>query len=327
MSSSGAGVVQRAELAGRRVWRAGGKLSREQRWAAGAAAALFFTLFLPWYQATVVATTVIRGYRYQLPSPVTVTGWGAFGWVEVTLILISGGVLWLLFRTADGRPVDLPVGDGPVVIGAGGLACLVVVWRMFDKQGVTSHGQFALSTGIEWGIFVALLVSGLLTYAGTRLRTAPRASEDPPAEPDGMFDGPWREGRVTARAGARAGAGAKAGAGPRAAAGAGAGARARAGEALGAGDEIKARRAREEAATAAGQRRSRAPSSSGWRPAERPEWSEPEHALDGPQLSPDRIDTDQLATPPDSAPPDASDAPDPDASDGPDASDAPDARH
>ena len=45
-----------------------------------------------------------------------------------------------------------------------------MVWRIFDKQGTSNHNQFATTSGIEWGIFVALAVAVFLTYAGNRIR-------------------------------------------------------------------------------------------------------------------------------------------------------------
>jgi hypothetical protein len=161
-------VVDRVgAIAGRltRVWRA---LSAERRLAAFAAIGLFVTLFLPWYQETVIA----RGVTSLRSLSESLTGWGAFSFVEAAVLLVATGVLLLLFVRAEGEAFHVPGGDGSVVTAAGAWACVLIIWRMFDKEGTTGHGLYSTSSGIEWGIFVALAVAGLLTYAGTRIRLA-----------------------------------------------------------------------------------------------------------------------------------------------------------
>jgi hypothetical protein len=156
----------------RRVWRAWFALDRERRLASTASLALFVALFLPWYSARVVATGgSARGAARLLPAA-SVTAWGAFSWAEGMVLLVALAVLVLLFRRAEGRTFP-PAGlDGWTVALAGGWACLVIVWRMFDKPGLSGHGQLVLSTGLGWGIFVALLVAAWLAWTGARIRAA-----------------------------------------------------------------------------------------------------------------------------------------------------------
>lgn len=166
-SGSGPGRVARA-------WRT---LSPERRLAAFASLGLFLTLFLPWYQETVIAKS---GASMLQSTSVTLTGWGAFSFVEALLLLICASVLILLFRRAEGRGLSIPGGDGVVIVGAGSFATLLIVWRIFAKQGTTGHGQYATASGVEWGIFIALAVAGVLTYAGSRVR----ATQEPEAPRD-----------------------------------------------------------------------------------------------------------------------------------------------
>ncbi len=139
-----------------------------------AAVGLFLTLFLPWYQETVFANgvTTLRSASSSL------TGWGAFSFVEAAVLLVSAAVLVLLFFRAEGQAFHVPGGDGGVVTAAGFWTCVLIVWRIFDKQGTTRHGQIAYTSGIEWGIFVALGVAAVLTYAGSQIRRA-REPEPP----------------------------------------------------------------------------------------------------------------------------------------------------
>jgi hypothetical protein len=164
-----------------RAWRA---LPHESRLAAFASGALFLALFLPWYQVTLIdqaKTTKLQS------ASATITGWGAFSFVEAAVLLVAAGVPILLFRRAEGRAFHLPGGDGGVITAAGVWACVLIVWRIFDKQGATTNGPSATTSGIEWGIFVALAAAAFLTYSGSRIRAAHRpepalpGEESPPA--------------------------------------------------------------------------------------------------------------------------------------------------
>jgi hypothetical protein len=158
-----------------RVWR---DLPHERRLAALACAGLFLTLFLPWYQETVFANgvTTLRSASSSL------TGWGAFSFVEAAVLLVGASVLVLLFVRAEGRAFHVPGGDGGLVTAAGLWTCALIVWRIFDKQGTSRQGQIAYTSGIEWGIFVALAVAALLAYAGSLIRLAHEPEPPLPGE-------------------------------------------------------------------------------------------------------------------------------------------------
>jgi hypothetical protein len=143
------------------------RLPREQQLAGGAALALFVTMFLPWYQET----HFDKG-RYVHDS---LNAFQVFTWVEAAVLLVAGSVLFLLWARAQKRGFHLPGGDGFVVMLAGGWIVLLLVWRLFDKPSLAGD------VGIDWGIFVALLAAGTLTWAGVRMRAAHRPEPPLPA--------------------------------------------------------------------------------------------------------------------------------------------------
>ena len=174
-------------------------LPHERRLAAGAALGLFVTLFLPWYQETVIPTAFGSAAGRALPSA-SLTGWAAFSFVEAAVLLVAAGVLVLLFIRAEGGAFHVPGGDGGVITGAGFWTSLLIVWRMFDKEGTTGHGQYVTTSGIEWGIFIALGVAVLLAYAGSRIRLAhepepplPGEASRPAARPGAVATAPAPE--------------------------------------------------------------------------------------------------------------------------------------
>jgi hypothetical protein len=142
------------------AWR---QLGPEQRLAAIAAAALLLTMFLPWYQQNAVDRAGLVNQDLD--------AFAVFSFFEATILLVSLGVLGLLFARAEGRLAFLPDGDGSTVLWAGAWTTLVLLFRLFDKPGVESH-RIAADVGIQWGIFFALAAASLLTYAGMRMRAS-----------------------------------------------------------------------------------------------------------------------------------------------------------
>lgn len=195
-----ASLAQQAGSGAGRLARAWRSLPPDRKLAASAAVGLFFTLFLPWYQETVITKGATAATALQ-STGVALTGWAAFSFVEAAVLLVSVGVLTLLFQRAEGRAFHLPGGDGSVIMAAGLWTCVLIVWRTFDKQGASVPGQYATASGIEWGIFVALAVAALLAYSGSRIRAAhqpepPLPGDDGPPEPwDATPPRPSRRGR------------------------------------------------------------------------------------------------------------------------------------
>jgi hypothetical protein len=163
-------------------------LAPEYRMCAAAAAALAFTMILPWYSKSFFATTGAR--------PVAVSdnlsALGVFSFVEAAVLLVAAGVLYLVYARYRRKAFHLPGGDGTVVAAAGGWAMLLLVWRLFDKPDVSDPGA---TVGIQWGIFAALLAAGALLATGLRLRAAHRPEPPNPAADDIQWERPVREPR------------------------------------------------------------------------------------------------------------------------------------
>src|ERR1700728_3300399 len=126
------------------AWRA---LGGEQRMSAIAAVSLWITMFLPWYSESPAG--VVKKGESVVSS--TLTAWGAFSWVEAAVLVVSVGVLFLLFARGERRAFHLPGGDGFVIMLAGGWAALLIIYRMFDKTSQVVSG-LKITPGNESGI-------------------------------------------------------------------------------------------------------------------------------------------------------------------------------
>ncbi len=173
------------------AWRA---LTPEQRLAALAALGLFASMFLPWYSKT--DTVVVRGAAKATET--SLSAFQAFSFVEAAVLLVSAAVLSMLFARAEGRDFQLPGGDGVIVMIAGGWTALLIFYRLLDKPGLQGNERVTATVGVEWGIFIALLLALGVAYAGGRMRAlerpepplrrprrgGPRAPVDPPPPRD-----------------------------------------------------------------------------------------------------------------------------------------------
>jgi hypothetical protein len=166
MSEAAPAAGERAAGGVRRVRAAWRALAPEQRLVAFAALGLLLTMFLPWYSTTSPGKL---GKRIVAVHD-TQSAIGAFSWVEAAVLLVALGVLTLLFARGERRAFHLPGGDGAVITGAGVWACVLIVWRFFDKPELGT----GVSVGLEWGIFVALAAAVGLALAGNRVRAAHR---------------------------------------------------------------------------------------------------------------------------------------------------------
>jgi hypothetical protein len=152
------------------AWRA---LGRDQRLAALTSLGLFVSMLLPWYSKTVIVRTRGGGTGTQ-----SLNAFQAFSFVEAAVLLVSAGVLAMLFARAEGREFHLPGGDGTIVMLAGAWTAILIFYRMLDQPGLQGNEKLVSSVGVKWGIFIALLVALGLAYVGKRIRAADR--EQPP---------------------------------------------------------------------------------------------------------------------------------------------------
>jgi len=149
------------------AWRA---MEPEQRLAAFASLGLVVSMFLPWYSKTVVFASSSHATRTSLNA------FQAFSFVEAAVLLVSAAVLAALVARAEQRNFQLPGSDGASVIVAGAWTALLIFYRLLDKPGLHGTQQVTADVGVEWGIFIALLLAIGLAYAGGRMRSAQRAS-------------------------------------------------------------------------------------------------------------------------------------------------------
>jgi hypothetical protein len=185
------------------AWR---ELESVQRLAALTAGGLFVSMFLPWYSKT--DTVVVK--EAARATQTSLSAFEAFSFVEAAVLLVSAGVLAMLFSRAEGHEFQLPGGDGTIVMVAGGWAAVLIFFRLLDKPGLQGNQRITATVGVQWGIFIALLLALGLLYAVRRMRAEGRPQppllrgrgRHQPREPRGGGDpgsGPFEEAPTVRR--------------------------------------------------------------------------------------------------------------------------------
>ena len=155
-----------------RVWRSWRALSASQKMSAIAALALLVTMFMPWFSQHVILV------KNQTSVSLSLTAFDAFSITEAIVLLIALGVLALLFVRGEGRAPGSPASDGAVILVGGGFAALLIVYRMFSAPG----GAPGVTTGLQWGLFLALAAAIWLASTGRAMRRTPSGSRERPAQ-------------------------------------------------------------------------------------------------------------------------------------------------
>jgi hypothetical protein len=138
---------------------------------------LLISLFLPWYGASVE----VAGFS----ASESASGWEVLSLIDIILFLCAVVAIAVVAARAGGSlPADVPA--GLVLFAAGALALLLVVFRIIDIPAGDVPDEIDLSRKI--GIFIALLASAAITYAGWRANAERmggpgRATADPSTPP------------------------------------------------------------------------------------------------------------------------------------------------
>jgi len=155
------------------------KLSVGDQIAAVSGIVLLIALFLPWYGVDVS----IGGFS----ASESANAWEALDLVDILLFLIALVAIGVPVAKATGSlPDDVP--GAMIVLAAGGLAVLLVVFRLIDLPTPDLEAE-GVDFSRKFGIFLGLIAAVGVTYGGWRaneeapVASAPAAPPPPPPAP------------------------------------------------------------------------------------------------------------------------------------------------
>jgi hypothetical protein len=154
------------------------KLTLGDQIAAASGIALIIALFLPWYGVDVN----VGGFS----ASESANAWEALSFIDILLFLIGLVAIGVpVAKATDSLPAEVP---GPLlVLAAGGLGVLLVLFRLIDLP--TPDGGGGVDFGRKFGVFLGLIATAGIAYAGWRANeeapapSTPAAAPPPPAPP------------------------------------------------------------------------------------------------------------------------------------------------
>ena len=131
--------------------------------AAASGTALILFMLFPWYG--------FGGKSVEVPGSGTIStpgadfnAWEALSVIDLVLFVVALlAIAVAAARAADAMPTGLPAPPATVLLGAGALALLLVLYRMVSVPGPDLEG---FENGRKIGIFLALLASGGIAFGG-----------------------------------------------------------------------------------------------------------------------------------------------------------------
>jgi hypothetical protein len=138
------------------------RLSTGEKIAAVSAVLLFIFMFFDWFGVEVSGVEGFSG---------SVEGAGGSAWDALDIIplflmlavVVALGVALVRLTDADLEP---PVSLNTIVAVLGGLAVLLILYRIIDPPGFDSFGGVEIDTTRKLGIFLSLAAAAGITYGG-----------------------------------------------------------------------------------------------------------------------------------------------------------------
>lgn len=137
------------------------KLSTGEKIAAACAVLLFVFMFFDWYG---VEVSGVGGFSGSVPGGGS--AWDALDVIPIFLMLtivVTIGVAIVRLTDADLEP---PVSMGAIVAALGGLAVLLILYRIIDTPGGGDFGGVSVDLTLKLGIFLSLLSAIGIAYGG-----------------------------------------------------------------------------------------------------------------------------------------------------------------
>jgi hypothetical protein len=132
---------------------------------------LFLSLFLDWFSITSKAEVLGQSRE----TSVGVSGWSGLSFIDILLLIIALVAIAIAVLRALNMMPSLPVTPGMILLGLGGLAVLLVLFRLIfvpdfgtgDITEVSAAGfKASVDTGRSFGIFIGLLAAVAVAVGG-----------------------------------------------------------------------------------------------------------------------------------------------------------------
>ncbi|WP_372787732.1 hypothetical protein [Paraconexibacter sp.] len=136
------------------------QLSQGAKIAGGAGLLLLISMFLPWYDVS----ASFAGFSASNSG----NAWEVFGFIDLVLFVTAVAAIAVAVMATQNRSAALPVPPGQLLLALGGLATVLVVFRVLSVPdgGIDVDG---VDVSRKFGLFVGLIAAAGVAYAGKLL--------------------------------------------------------------------------------------------------------------------------------------------------------------
>jgi hypothetical protein len=124
---------------------------------------LLIDLWFKWYGVKVSAGGALRNFNIG----VSANAWESFGLIDIILFLVALIAIGVaVLRALDNLP-DMPFAPAQLVTVAGGIALVLIIFRIIDTP-VDTGGVDGIDVTRKIGVWIGLLAAAAVTYGGWR---------------------------------------------------------------------------------------------------------------------------------------------------------------
>src|SRR3954469_21768355 len=140
------------------------RLSQGELIAGIAGLVLLIDLWFKWYGVKVSGGGgLLKGFSIG----VSANAWQSFGLIDIILFLVALLAIGVAVMRALNNMPDMPYPPATLVTIAGGLALLLILFRIVDTP-VDTHGVDGIDVTRKIGVWIGLLAAAAITYGGWR---------------------------------------------------------------------------------------------------------------------------------------------------------------
>jgi hypothetical protein len=139
------------------------KLNTGEKVSAASAILLFVFMFFEWFG---VKVSGVPGFSGTVSTSEGGSAWDALDVIPIFLMLaivVAIGVAVIRLTDADLEP---PVSLNAIVAALGGLAVLLILYRIISPPDFGSFGGVSVDATLKFGIFLGLIAAGGIAYGG-----------------------------------------------------------------------------------------------------------------------------------------------------------------
>jgi len=134
------------------------RLSQGEKIAGVSAVLLFISMFFAWFGFDTGVDELQNQFGIEVgATSFTFSAWESFDFIDLVLLAtVVVAVATAVLRASD-MAIEFPLNSAVAVLG--GISVLLVLYRVIDPPG---------SADREWGVFLGLILSGLVAFGGYR---------------------------------------------------------------------------------------------------------------------------------------------------------------